>query len=87
MKPMALAPRMVRQLRRVRRVYATGVALCALTLLLQIQQSHGLRQTAVVGVLLGVFTLLLAFTAMLLWRHRRTAHCGTAKRLSPSWAR
>ncbi|MFJ9055352.1 hypothetical protein [Streptomyces sp. NPDC102409] len=83
-KRFALAPRAVRQLRRVRSVYMAGVLLSALGLLsLDDAAKGGGRQTVIAGVFLLVFAALLTLTAVQLWRHGRTEHCSTAKKLSP----
>ncbi|MET7366457.1 hypothetical protein ABZS61_11610 [Streptomyces sp. NPDC005566] len=81
-KRLALAPRAVRQLRRVRSVYAAGILLSALTLLSYNDADAGGRQAVVAGVFLVVFAGLLALTAVQLWRHGRTKHCSTAKKLT-----
>ncbi|MFF2523520.1 hypothetical protein [Streptomyces liangshanensis] len=83
-KHVALAPRAVRQLRRVRSVYLVGIALSVLGLLMQSGQASTGRQSEIAGVLVAVFTVLLGVTVVQLWRHQRTAHCSTAKRLTPS---
>ncbi|MFJ8885056.1 hypothetical protein ACIRJR_16835 [Streptomyces sp. NPDC102402] len=83
-KRVALAPRAVRQLRRVRSVYMVGILLSALGLLsLDDSAEGGVRRMVIAGVLLLVFAALLALTAVQLWRHGRTEHCSTAKKLSP----
>ncbi|MEV3933825.1 MULTISPECIES: hypothetical protein [unclassified Streptomyces] len=83
-KRVALAPRAVRQLRRVRSVYVAGVLLSALGLLsLDGAAEGGGRQTVIAGVFLLVFAALLTLTAVQLRRHGRTEHCSTAKKLSP----
>lgn len=79
----ALAPRALRQLRRVRSVYLAGALLSLLGLLTQGEGSAP-RQTAIAGVLLAVFVLLLGVTLTQLWRHGRSAHCGTARKLTRS---
>lgn len=81
-KRVALAPRAVRQLRRVRSVYAVGMALSLLGLVLQMERDPGGRQTHLAAVLLVAFTALLGLTAVQLWRHTRTRHCSTAKKLT-----
>lgn len=83
LKRIALAPRAVRQLRRVRSVYVAGVLLSALGLLSYDDAAAGGRQTVIAGVFLLVFTALLTLTAVQLWRHGRTRHCSTAKKLTP----
>ncbi|WP_327178586.1 hypothetical protein OG599_27165 [Streptomyces sp. NBC_01335] len=81
----ALAPRALRQLRRVRSVYLVGALLSLLGLLTQEgPAATGGRQAVIAAVLLGVFTFLLAVTLVQLWRHARTAHCGTARKLTRS---
>ncbi|MET9554529.1 hypothetical protein [Streptomyces sp. NPDC006645] len=80
----ALAPRAVRQLRRVRSVYLVGVMLSVLGLLLQSGRVNSGRQSEIAAALVVVFTLLLGLTVVQLWRHQRTAHCSTAKKLTPS---
>ncbi|MFC8228121.1 hypothetical protein [Streptomyces sp. NPDC057287] len=82
-KRVALAPRAVRQLRRVRSVYVAGMLLSALGLLSLDDSAAGGRQTVIAGVFLLVFAALLTLTAVQLWRHGRTKHCSTAKKLSP----
>jgi hypothetical protein len=82
-KRVALAPRAVRQLRRVRSVYVAGMLLSALVLLSYDTSGAGGRQTMIAGVFLVVFAALLTLTAVQLWRHGRTKHCSTAKKLTP----
>ncbi|MDQ0792818.1 hypothetical protein [Streptomyces sp. B1I3] len=83
-KRVALAPRAVRQLRRVRSVYVAGMLLSAFGLLsLDDSAEGGGRQTVIAGVFLVVFAALLTLTAVQLWRHGRTKHCSTAKKLTP----
>lgn len=85
MKRMALAPRALRQLRRVRSVYLAGALLSLLGLLTQGEgRAAGGRQPEIAGVLLLVFVVLLGVTMAQLWRHGRTAHCETARKLYPS---
>ncbi|MET9926204.1 MULTISPECIES: hypothetical protein [unclassified Streptomyces] len=63
------------------------MALCLLGLLLQLDRqgaSGGGRQTGIVAILLVAFAALFTLTVIQLWRHTRTAHCSTAKRLTPS---
>ncbi|MFF7359489.1 hypothetical protein [Streptomyces sp. NPDC008125] len=79
----ALAPRALRQLRRVRSVYLVGALLSLLGLVTQ-GEGPAHRQTAIAGLLLGVFVLLLGVTLAQLWRHGRTPHCGTARKLTRS---
>lgn len=81
-KRVALAPRAVRQFRRVRSVYVAGMLLSALTLLTYNDVDPGGRQTVIAGVFLAVFAGLLTLTTVQLWRHGRTKHCSTAKRLT-----
>ncbi|MET9090470.1 hypothetical protein AB0C45_01650 [Streptomyces cyaneofuscatus] len=83
-KRVALAPRAVRQLRRVRSVYAVGMALSLLGLLLQMERDPGGRQTHLAAVILVAFVALFGLTAVQLWRHMRRDHCATSKRLTPS---
>ncbi|MFD9872564.1 hypothetical protein [Nocardia sp. NPDC059228] len=80
----ALAPRAVRQLRRVRSVYLVGMMLSVLGLVLQSGREGSGRQSEIASVLVVVFTVLLGLAVVQLWRHQRTAHCSTAKRLTPS---
>ncbi|MEU1126743.1 hypothetical protein ABZ371_25000 [Streptomyces sp. NPDC005899] len=82
-KRVALAPRTVRQLRRVRSVYAAGMLLSALALLSFDESAAGARQTVIVGVFLVVFGALLSLTTVQLWRHGRAEHCSTARKLTP----
>ncbi|MGW7091535.1 hypothetical protein [Streptomyces sp. NPDC054874] len=84
MKRVALAPRAVRQLRRIRSVYLGGVVLSLLGLVLQAEQGSGGRQAVIVAVLLVAFAALFALTVTQLWRHARTSHCSTAQKLTPS---
>ncbi|MEV7164897.1 hypothetical protein AB0N79_11045 [Streptomyces microflavus] len=84
MKRVALAPRAVRQLRRVRSVYTGGMVLSLLGLILQLDRAPAGRQTEIAAVLLVAFTALFGLTVVQLWRHTRTSHCSTAKRLTPS---
>ncbi|MEU5657127.1 hypothetical protein ABZ802_16095 [Streptomyces sp. NPDC047737] len=81
-KRVALAPRAVRQLRRVRSVYVAGMLLSALGLLSLDDSAAGGRQAAIAGAFLAVFAALLTLTAVQLWRHGRTEHCSTAKKLT-----
>ncbi|MFI9501232.1 hypothetical protein ACIG92_25615 [[Kitasatospora] papulosa] len=81
-KRVALAPRALRQLRRVRSVYLAGVLLSVLGLLSYDNSAAGERQAVIAGVFLLVFAALLTLTAVQLWRHGRTKHCSTAKRLT-----
>ncbi|MFF5727870.1 hypothetical protein [[Kitasatospora] papulosa] len=81
-KRIALAPRALRQLRRVRSVYVAGTLLSLLVLLSYDGSAAGGRQTVIAGVFLLVFAALLTLTAVQLWRHGRTEHCSTAKRLT-----
>lgn len=83
-KRVALAPRALRQLRRVRSVYVAGILLSALGLLSYDDTAAGVRQTVFSAVFLVVFAALLILTAVQLRRHARTKHCNTAKRLSPA---
>ncbi|MFD6281394.1 hypothetical protein ACFWFI_38385 [Streptomyces sp. NPDC060209] len=82
-KRVALAPRAVRQLRRVRSVYVAGMLLSALGLLSYDDATASGRQAVIAGVFVGVFAVLLTLTAVQLWRHGRTEHCSTAKKLTP----
>ncbi|MFH9613123.1 hypothetical protein [Streptomyces pratensis] len=81
-KRVALAPRAVRQLRRVRSVYLAGMLLSAFVLISYDDSAAAGRQTVIAGVLLAVFAALLTLTAVQLWRHGRTEHCSTAKKLT-----
>ncbi|WEH39083.1 hypothetical protein OG233_05870 [Streptomyces sp. NBC_01218] len=87
MRRVALAPRALRQLRRVRSVYLVGALLSLLGLLTQEpgRATADGRQAAIAVVLLGVFTVLLGVTVVQLWRHGRTAHCSTARKLTRSF--
>ncbi len=64
--------------------------LCLLGLLLQLdRQGAGAgagagRQTEIAAILLAAFAALFTLTVIQLWRHTRTAHCSTAKRLTSS---
>ncbi|MFD6533801.1 hypothetical protein [Streptomyces sp. NPDC060184] len=82
----ALAPRALRQLRRVRSVYLVGALLSLLGLLTREEgpAATGGRQAVIAAVLLGVFTALLAVTLVQLRRHASTVHCGTARKLTRS---
>ncbi|WP_069169707.1 hypothetical protein [Streptomyces griseus] len=82
-KRFALAPRAVRQLRRVRSVYAAGMVLSALALLSLDESAAGGRQPVIAGVFLVVFAALLTLTAVQLWRHGRAEHRSTARKLTP----
>ncbi|MET8061176.1 hypothetical protein ACWECC_28840 [Streptomyces microflavus] len=82
MKRVALAPRAVRQLRRVRSVYVVGAALSLMGLILQVERDPGGRQTHLAAVILVAFIALFGLTAVQLWRHTRTSHCSTAKKLT-----
>ncbi|MFD7749633.1 hypothetical protein ACFV2V_26750 [Streptomyces sp. NPDC059698] len=83
-KRVALAPRAVRQLRRIRPVYLGGMLISLLVLVLQADRDAGGRQAEIAGVFLLAFTALFALTAVQLRRHERTEHCSTAKKLTPS---
>ncbi|MGW0853953.1 hypothetical protein [Streptomyces sp. NPDC002690] len=86
MRRVALAPRALRQLRRVRSFYLVGALLSLLALLTR-GEGHALRgggQLEIAGVLLVVFTVLFGVTLARLWYHRRTPHCATARRLTRS---
>ncbi|GGP79817.1 hypothetical protein [Streptomyces sindenensis] len=80
-KRVALAPRAVRQLRRVRPVYLGGMLISLLVLVLQADRDPGGRQV-IAGVFLLAFTALFALTAVQLWRHARAGSCSTAKKLT-----
>ncbi|WP_327121800.1 hypothetical protein OG206_30525 [Streptomyces sp. NBC_01341] len=85
MKRVALAPRMLRQLRRVRSVYLVGALLSLLGLLTQGRAGAASgRQLEIAGLLLVVFTVLLGVTLVQLRRHRRRAQCSTAQKLTPT---
>ncbi|MFF8470228.1 hypothetical protein [Streptomyces griseus] len=84
MKRVALAPRAVRQLRRIRSVYLAGAVLSLLGLVLQAERGPGGRQAVIVTVLLVAFSALFTLTIVQLWRHARTSHCSTAQKLTPS---
>lgn len=82
----ALAPRALRQLRRVRSVYLVGALLSLIGLLTRGEGAapDGGRQAGITAVLLGVFAVLLGVTLVRLWWHGRTAHCSTARKLTRS---
>ncbi|WP_098894384.1 hypothetical protein [Streptomyces sp. t99] len=82
LKRVALAPRAVRQLRRIRPVYLGGMLLSLLVLVLQADRDPGGRQVGIAGVFLLAFTALFALTAVQLWRHARAGSCSTAKKLT-----
>ncbi|MFJ9621702.1 hypothetical protein [Streptomyces sp. NPDC101181] len=83
LKRVVLAPRAVRQLRRVRSVYLVGMMLSLLGLVLQLNRGAGTgRQVEIAAVLLAVFSALFALAVVQLWRHSRTRHCGTAKKFA-----
>lgn len=84
MRRLSLAPRAVRQLRRVRSVYLVGMMLSVLGLVLQSGRVGTGRQAEIAGLLLVVFAALLTLTVVQLWRHQRTSHCSTAKKLTRS---
>ncbi|MEU0132738.1 hypothetical protein ABZ172_01670 [Streptomyces sp. NPDC006296] len=81
-KRIALGPRALRQLRRVRSVYVAGVLLSVLGLLSYDNSTAGGRQTVIAGTFLAVFAGLLTLTAVQLWRHGRTKRCSTSKKLT-----
>ncbi|MEU3067200.1 MULTISPECIES: hypothetical protein [unclassified Streptomyces] len=81
-KRVALAPRAVRQLRRIRPVYIGGMLISLLVLVLQADGDPGGRQAGIAGLFLLAFTALFALTAVQLWRHGRGVHCSTAKKLT-----
>ncbi|MFI7240162.1 hypothetical protein [Streptomyces cyaneofuscatus] len=60
------------------------MVLSLLGLVLQLDRDGGGRQTGIVTVILLAFTALFGLTIVQLWRHTRTAHCATSKRLTPS---
>ncbi|MFD4028139.1 hypothetical protein ACFWRV_32200 [Streptomyces sp. NPDC058576] len=82
LKRVALAPRAVRQLRRIRPVYLGGMLISLLVLVLQADRDTGGRQVGIAGTFLLAFTALFSLTAVQLWRHARAAHCSTAKKLT-----
>ncbi|MEU0157495.1 hypothetical protein ABZ154_01265 [Streptomyces sp. NPDC006261] len=82
-KRVALAPRAVRQLRRVRSVYVAGMLLSALILFSYDESKGGGGQAMIASVFLVVFAALLTLTTVQLWRHGRAEHCSTAKKLTP----
>ncbi|MEW1610617.1 MULTISPECIES: hypothetical protein [unclassified Streptomyces] len=83
MKRVALAPRAVRQLRRVRSVYLVGMMLSLLGLVLQLDREAGAgRQLGIAAILLAAFTALFGLAVVQLWRHTRTSHCSTSKKLT-----
>ncbi|MGW7194573.1 hypothetical protein [Streptomyces chryseus] len=69
-QPQPLAPRVVRQLRRTRSVYAAGIALWGIGATLEMWQRPGSHQMWVFLLFLIVFTGLLAVTSWWLWRHQ-----------------
>ncbi|PRH78455.1 hypothetical protein C6N75_14920 [Streptomyces solincola] len=79
----AVPPRNVRQLRRVRSVYATG-ALLALLVLMQTGRVPNERHAVLAAVLLLVFGVLLGWTLVQLRLHGRRGRCSTARRLTSS---
>ncbi|GGQ09660.1 hypothetical protein GCM10010249_30310 [Streptomyces roseolilacinus] len=68
-KTKPLAPWAVRQLRRIRSMYAAGAALWGLGALLEASERPGSRQMWVFVLLLVIFASLLAATFALLRRH------------------
>lgn len=70
LRPAPLAPRAVRQLRRIRTVYAAGLVLWAAGAAWEGGQHPGSRQMWVSLLLLAVFGGLLSLTVASLWRHR-----------------
>ncbi|MFE3599656.1 hypothetical protein ACFXP3_08795 [Streptomyces sp. NPDC059096] len=80
----SLAPRAVRQLRRVRSVYLVGMMLSVLGLVLQSGREGGGRQSEIAAVLVAVFTVLLGLALVQLWRYQRSVHCTTARKLTRS---
>ncbi|MFD5097467.1 hypothetical protein [Streptomyces albidochromogenes] len=86
-QPQPLAPRVVRQLRRTRSVYAAGIALWGIGATLEVWQRPGSHQMWVFLLFLTVFTGLLVVTSWWLWRHqdalrvvRREARVAGARR-------
>ncbi|MFD3547317.1 hypothetical protein ACFWUW_17215 [Streptomyces sp. NPDC058655] len=70
LSPAPLAPRAVRQLRRIRTVYAAGIVLWAAGAAREAWEHPGSRQMWASLVLLALFTGLLSLTVASLWRHR-----------------
>lgn len=64
-------------------MYVAGLLLSALVLLSYDDSAAEGRQTMIAGVFLLVFAALLTLTTVQLWRHGRTRHCSTAKKLTP----
>ncbi|MCY0943109.1 hypothetical protein [Streptomyces antarcticus] len=87
MRPAPLAPRAVRQLRRIRTVYAAGLVLWAAGAAWEGGQHPGSRRMWVSLMLLAVFGGLLSFTVASLWRHRVALRLRVAARRARSGAR
>ncbi|WP_411103053.1 hypothetical protein [Streptomyces sp. cmx-4-9] len=79
--PAPLAPRVVRQLRRIRTVYASGLALWAAGTVWEGRQHPGSPGMWLSLLLLAVFTGLFTLTVTSLWRHRAALRLrGTSRR-------
>lgn len=80
--PAAPAPRAVRQLRRIRTVYAAGLALWAVGTAWEGLQHPGSRGMWLSLLLLAVFTGLLSLTLASLGRHRAAQRLRRTRRRS-----
>ncbi len=56
--------------------------LSLLGLVLQLDRDASGRQTEIAAFILVAFTALFGLTIVQLWRHTRTAHCSTSKKLT-----
>ncbi|MER5873995.1 hypothetical protein [Streptomyces sp. NPDC002044] len=87
LRPAPLAPRAVRQLRRIRTVYAAGLVLWAAGAAWEGGQHPGSRRMWVSLMLLALFGGLLSLTVASLWRHRVALRLRAAARRARSGAR
>lgn len=84
LRPAPLAPRAVRQLRRIRTVYAAGIVLWAAGAAWEGGQHPGSRRMWVSLLLLAVFGGLLSLTVASLWRHQTALRLrAAARRIRP----
>lgn len=78
--PVSFAPPAVRQLRRIRALYASGFVLWAVGAAWEGWHHPGSRQMWVFLLLLALFSGLLCLTVASLWRHRAAVRLRKAER-------
>lgn len=84
LRPAPLAPRAVRQLRRIRTVYAAGIVLWAAGAAWEGGQHPGSRRMWVSLMLVALFGGLLSLTVASLWRHQTALRLrAAARRIRP----